>query len=159
VGAVLVLAATDRGPQLGQRVGGLRTGLGTRSGRWGGGCDGLPHGVVDVGERGVGEPAEVGKVVVAGQPQTLAQAGDQEAAAAGRRGDVRLLPLPAERGQGSAGGVVPVGGGPAVRGVGVIGAQRGADGAVQVVGPDRTDPRRCSQLPGVLDMAADAGRE
>ncbi|MBP8534071.1 hypothetical protein [Streptomyces sp. MK37H] len=73
--------------------------------------------------------------MVAGQAQALAQTRDEEGPA-GEEGAC-VLPLPAEGGQGAFGGSVPVGGGPAVLGVVIGPAQRGADGAVQVVGPDR----------------------
>lgn len=97
----------------------------------GGRGEGFPYGVAGVGEGGVGEPAEVLQAVVAGQ----AQARDEE----GLAGDVSagVLPLLSEGGESAFGGPVPVGGCPAVLGVVVGSAQCGADGAMQVVGPDR----------------------
>lgn len=90
-----------------------------RDGGWG---EGFPDGVVGVDEGGVGEPAQVGQAVVAGQAQALAQAGDEEDAAGGEGGG--RGPLVAEGGQGAGGGLVPVRRCPAVVGV-VVGFGEG----------------------------------
>ncbi|WP_331757602.1 hypothetical protein OH736_45650 (plasmid) [Streptomyces sp. NBC_01650] len=124
--AVFVLAAGDRGEEFGQGVGGCvqcrvryPAAGACRDGGWG---EGFPDGVVGVDEGGVGEPAQVGQAVVAGQAQALAQAGDEEDAAGGEGGG--RGPLVAEGGQGAGGGLVPVRRCPAVVGV-VVGFGEG----------------------------------
>ncbi|MFD8413695.1 hypothetical protein ACFV2Q_18295 [Streptomyces sp. NPDC059650] len=151
---MFVLAAGDRGEQLGQGVGwGVRRRVGAAVGGQG---EGFPHGVVGVGVGGGGEPAQVAQAVFAGQ----AQAGDQERAA-GSEG-AGAGPLVAEGGQGAGGGLGPVGRGPAVVAVVVV-ADGAADRAVQVVGPQGVrvlvDQGPVDQAPGgcLLGEAGGAG--
>jgi hypothetical protein len=74
-GAVLALPAGQGAEGFDERVGGRRQrgGLVAVGGRG----QRLPHGVCDVGEGGLGEPAKLDEVEVAGQPQPLPQDADQ----------------------------------------------------------------------------------
>ncbi|MFI1869903.1 hypothetical protein [Streptomyces jumonjinensis] len=75
----------------------VRDTVGTRAvGGWG---EGLPHGVVGVGEGGLGEPAEISETVISGKAQAQAQARHEEHP--GRREHGRCSPLCAEDNQGA----------------------------------------------------------